>query len=71
MKRFETVSVEEAETADMCICMPWHGPHDFNDNIRGVCVGCGVAVRFRPYAPKRPPKVCIGCAPGWIAATRH
>lgn len=70
-REIKIVSDAEAETAEIYVCMPWVGPHNYDDDQRGVCVACGVAVRYRPYAPKRPAKVCIDCAPTWIAATRH
>jgi hypothetical protein len=67
----EVVSAEVAETCTAQVCVPWDGPAYFADDVRGACVACGRAVRYRPYSPKRPPKVCIGCAPEWLAATRH
>ena len=69
--RFEVADVAKMEAANAYVCALWDGPRYFDDDMRGVCVGCGVAVRYRPYGPTRPPKVCMSCAPGWIAATRH
>ena len=69
--KIDVVSDAEAETADVYVCATWDGPRYFDDDQRGVCCGCGVAIRFRPYGPKRPPKVCTTCAPVWVEATRH
>ena len=69
--KISAVSTEEAETADMYVCAYWDGPVYFDDDQRGICVGCNVALRFRPYGPKRPMKVCPMCALHWVTATRH
>lgn len=58
----EIVSDEEAENADFCICMPAWYESPFSDNEFGVCSKCGCEIMFRPYMPKRPPKICIECA---------
>jgi hypothetical protein len=26
-----------------------------------LCCACGVPVIFRPYMPKRPPRICLEC----------
>lgn len=58
----EIVTDAEAETADMMICIRWTMPPMYPDNQRGTCSRCGHAVQFRPYAPKRPARVCVNCA---------
>jgi hypothetical protein len=67
----EVVPEHIAETVAFMVCAKWDGPVYFTDDVRAVCVACGVAIRHRPYAPKRPPKVCMTCAPDWMLATRH
>lgn len=59
-RRITAVSAEDAEKADMCICMPV-GPSRFDDNEIGTCADCGCAIMFRPYNPKKPVKVCFAC----------
>lgn len=56
----KVVSDEEAEKADICVCMPV-GPSRFNDNELGACADCGCAIMFRPTNPKKPIKVCVDC----------
>lgn len=60
---FNRVSAEQAEQADVVVCMRV-GTGDetrFDDNEYGVCVDCGAAIYCRPYVPKKPPKVCVDC----------
>jgi hypothetical protein len=57
-------SEEECEATDFVVCVPRSCfPRDkcFPDNVETVCCDCGTAVIHRPYAPKRPPRICIGC----------
>jgi hypothetical protein len=60
------ISTTEAETADVVICMPWTHPPILADNQRSKCGVCGHLVQHRPDVPKRPMKVCVGCAPSTI-----
>lgn len=56
------VSQDEAENAGMVGCIRYHGVMlYFSDNEIGTCSRCGHQVQFRPYAPKKPPKVCMEC----------
>ena len=55
------VSSEHAETADMCVCMPWTDPPILADNLRATCADCGTALQHRPNAPKKPRKICVDC----------
>lgn len=61
---FEVIlgSEAECEAADYVVCMPWSTPAVFDDDCMALCCSCGHAVRHRPYAPKRPPKLCYPCA---------
>ena len=61
----------EAERAPFIICMPWSDPPVVADNIKATCMGCRCTLQHRPQAPSAPPKVCVHCAPEWVAATRH
>ncbi|MCB1534874.1 MAG: hypothetical protein KDJ44_09150 [Rhodoblastus sp.] len=55
------VSDEEAEKAAFVICVRWTVPAVFADDEQGTCCACGAAVRFRPHAPKKPPRICMEC----------
>jgi hypothetical protein len=66
LEQIQVVSDEEAEQADMVICLPDSGPRYFADDVRATCAICGIPIRHRPHVPKRPPKVCINCAQGEI-----
>jgi hypothetical protein len=61
--RIPLISSEQAEEVDYTVCMPL-GPSAFDDNKTGVCCKCGRQVMFRPYVPKKPPKICLDCAAG-------
>jgi hypothetical protein len=67
MQHVDVVSDEEAEQADMVICLPDAGPRYFTDDLTATCAECGVVIRHRPHVPKRPRKVCIHCALRLIA----
>ena len=62
------VSDAEAEKCDIRVCAFWDGPAYFTDDVKGVCAGCGIALRHRPYGPHRPMKLCAVCAAGWVGA---
>ena len=48
---------------DLVVCMRVaDSPDIFDDDDFGNCSRCGERIRFRPYIPKEPPKVCLGCA---------
>lgn len=55
------VSDEEAEQADFVVCA-LEGPSPFTDNFRGYCWACGTPIMYRWHAPRKPRKICIGCA---------
>lgn len=52
---------EEAEKSRLLVCAPLTVPLYFPDSLVGLCVRCQRHVQFRPYAPKRPLRVCIPC----------
>lgn len=58
-----------AEECAVAMCAPWDGPRYFSDDVKATCVGCGRAVRHRPYMPKKPMKLCMECAIAWVS--RH
>jgi hypothetical protein len=59
------VSEEEAETCDVLICMrKTDDPGTFKDNVEDSCSKCSHAVVMRPYAPKKPKRICMVCALG-------
>ena len=58
----DIVTDEEAERADFVGCMSVTTPLIFPDNETGPCVDCGDPLQWRPYAPRKPPRVCLFCA---------
>jgi len=64
--RIVFVTTEEAEEADVMVCMPWTIPPILPDNQRAKCGVCGHIVQHRPNVPKRPMRVCVDCAPSVI-----
>jgi hypothetical protein len=62
MKHVTIVSDDDAEQADMVVCMPDEGPRFFPDDIITSCAMCGITIKHRPHVPKTPPKVCVNCA---------
>lgn len=69
LRGIEIVSEAEAETADFVVCAPKGSWTPFTDNLEGLCMLCGIAVIFRPHAPKKPPKICLACMIARDAAT--
>lgn len=63
----KVVSDGEAETADVVVCVRVGTPSPFTDNLTGHCLHCGHEVLYRPYTPKKPPKICINCLPAFEA----
>jgi hypothetical protein len=61
-KQFRLITPAEAEAHDVTVCMPWSDPLILPDNARGGCALCGIALQFRPDAPRRPMKLCLECA---------
>lgn len=66
---FTVVSDEEANLADMVVCARADMDSPFDDNETGVCCKCGTAIIFRPYVPKKLPRVCLTCAIVIVSAT--
>lgn len=67
-REVEVLSEEEAESCDLLICGE---TSYFADDEAGECTECGRAIVFRPHAPKRPRKVCLGCALKLTLAARE
>ncbi len=55
------VSEAEAEECDAVVCVLKSQPSIFADDVFAPCAHCGVELRHRPHAPKRPPKLCFDC----------
>ncbi len=62
MEKVTMVSDAEAETADFLVCMPASCASQFGDDFYGHCVECGVKVRYRWHAPRKPKRICVECA---------
>ncbi len=58
----QVVDNAEAERAALVMCAPATMPAHFPDDVIAACAWCGCAIRHRPHVPKKPPKVCMGCA---------
>ena len=43
------------------MCMPLAWPMTYRDNKIGVCAGCGRPIQYRPHAPSKATKMCVGC----------
>ena len=43
------------------LCIPLAWPLTLRDNKIGVCAGCGRSIQFRPHAPPKARKMCVGC----------
>lgn len=56
------ISQDEAETLDFVVCGDAGTPTPWHDNVHTTCALCGAAIIHRPHAPKRPAKICMGCA---------
>jgi hypothetical protein len=61
----DVVPDDVAATADIVVCVRQGAPVHFPDDVLDVCAGCGVGIRYRPYIPKRPMKLCVPCAVAW------
>ena len=54
------VSDKQAEQCEFVVCARW-GPSPFDDNLKGTCCKCGIAVMYRWHAPRKPKRICIEC----------
>lgn len=52
----------DAEQVDVVVCRLVTDPLIEPDNLVGNCMKCFRMVQFRPYAPKKPPRLCDECA---------
>lgn len=57
----QVISDEKAEQCDYLVCTPL-GPSSFDDNLKGICCKCGIAVMYRWHAPRKPKRICMECA---------
>jgi hypothetical protein len=54
---------EEYEQVTAVVCLR-KSDADFNfpDNVEGLCAICLEPIIYRPFSPKKPPKICSVCA---------
>jgi hypothetical protein len=57
----EVVSDADAEACAFVVCADAELLMPFADNVFTTCSDCGRGIQHRPYAPKRPPKICMSC----------
>lgn len=62
----------DGEDADFVVCQLINLDHEiyFDDNVITDCTRCGERIQHRPYAPKKPPKICIKCALALVEADK-
>lgn len=58
----EVPTAREAEEASIVVCRLVTEPLLYRDNVVAPCSKCFRMLQFRPHAPKKPPKMCDGCA---------
>lgn len=51
-------SDEECEASAFVVC---GAESHWADDVKTTCSACGTTVFHRPYAPKKPPRICIPC----------
>lgn len=63
-ERLGQVEIEDSdgEHADIVVCRLVTSPLLEPDNLVANCMKCFRMVQFRPYAPKKPPRLCDECA---------
>lgn len=65
-----TVTEEEAENSDLVACFPMRLKPEGTPLIPGSyvteCARCGEEIGVGPDAPRKPPKVCVGCVKSWL-----
>ena len=59
---FKIATAGESEGCDGVVCANATTPLLMPDNLTGPCRDCGDMLQYRPYNPKRPPRLCIDCA---------
>jgi hypothetical protein len=57
----EVVPERTAEESDYVVCVLKSHQAIFDDDEFGICFACEREIRFRPYMPKNPKKICIEC----------
>jgi hypothetical protein len=58
----QTVSREDAESANAVVCTYETIPLILPDNLTGPCADCGDMLQWRPESPAKPEKICYRCA---------
>ena len=54
---------DDHESAHWFVCSRAEGsPARFHDDLYDFCSECGEKVRYRPYGPVAPKKICFECA---------
>lgn len=74
VSKVEIVDAAKAETAEVVVCMRVVDMPIavFPDDVIADCAhGCGFQIRYRPYMPKAPAKICLACASDFTAAPRQ
>jgi len=69
--RIPIVSAEQAEQCDFVVCVRKGAFSPFIDNEAGRCSVCDHVVVFRPWMPKKPPRLCLECAAEMARATKQ
>lgn len=53
---------DDHESADYYVCARATSQAHFTDDLYDFCCECGEKVRYRPYGPRAPKKICLECA---------
>lgn len=62
LDKVEITADDDAEHVDIVVCRLVTTPLLEPDNLLANCMKCFRMVQFRPYAPKKPPRMCDECA---------
>ncbi|MHB8574931.1 MAG: hypothetical protein ACYDCQ_06310 [Dehalococcoidia bacterium] len=62
MPGISIVGQANGDSADYVVCARNGTGYSHADDVRSVCAVCGGGIHYRPYAPARPPKICLDCA---------
>ncbi len=61
-KKINVAKGDEEFAFVVCQVVDLDHPIYFSDNIITQCSVCECDIQHRPYAPTKPPKICISCA---------
>lgn len=69
----EKIDSHEAEECSFVVCqvVDLDHPNYYPDNIITQCSVCNCDIQHRPYAPKKPPKLCVSCAANKVRAEKE